>query len=162
MTIGPHVPHVIWCNDRCHLLPSLLKTCSPKIIRVIDLCTTLSTLVLCVSRESKSIRGLLLASSWRGISTSLASHSAGYWSPLQPSMALTLGVVTLWVRFISDAKLETWNQKWRDMSSMLTCLTISYSDDHDPCQLNRTFNLALVVQICKRWCYGPNGIRKIQ
>jgi len=108
---GLRVPNVIWYNDRCYPSPSLLRTCSSNIISMIDLYTILGLLVLRVSREFKSIRGLLSASSQRGFSTSWVSHSAGYPLPLQLSIASTSGVVTLWTRFVSDVKLESWNQK---------------------------------------------------
>jgi len=62
---------VILTNDngtpcpQCHL-SKLLRTCSSKIISMIDLCTILGTLVLRASRGSKSIWGLHSASSRKG------------------------------------------------------------------------------------------------
>ena len=50
--------------------PSLLRTYSSKIISMIELYTTVGILVLRVSRQSKSIRGLHSASSQGGFSTS--------------------------------------------------------------------------------------------
>jgi len=92
---GLDAPNVIWCNNRCHPLPSNLRICSSKIINMIDLCTTLGTLVLHVLRGSKLIQGFLSALSQRGFSIFWVSHLAGYPPPLQPSMASTPGVVTL-------------------------------------------------------------------
>ena len=63
MTMGLRVPNVIWCSNRCHPLPSLLRTYSSKIISMIDLCTILGTLVPSISRGSKSIWSLLSTSS---------------------------------------------------------------------------------------------------
>ena len=63
--MGLHAPNVIWCNNRCnnrcHPLPSLLRTCSLKIIITIDLYTILGTLVLHVLSGSKLIWGSALS-----------------------------------------------------------------------------------------------------
>ena len=47
----------------CHPLPLLLRICSSKIISMIELYTILGTLALYILKGSKSIWGLLLASS---------------------------------------------------------------------------------------------------
>jgi len=103
---GLHAPNVIWCSNRCHLSPSLPRTCSLKIISMIDLCTVLGILALHVQKESKSTRGMLWASSWRDFSTSSASLWAGCRPLPRLFMVSTLGVVIFWARFLSDVKLK--------------------------------------------------------
>ena len=57
--MGLHVPNVIWCNGRCHPSPSRLRTCSSKIITMINFYTTLGILVLRVERIQVDPRSAL-------------------------------------------------------------------------------------------------------
>jgi len=57
--MGLCVPNVIWYNGRCHPPPSLLRTCSSKIISMINLYTILGILVLCVERIQVNPRSAL-------------------------------------------------------------------------------------------------------
>jgi len=48
-TTGLHARNVIWCSNRCHLSPSLSRTCFSKIISMIELCT-IDTGSTCIER----------------------------------------------------------------------------------------------------------------
>ena len=124
-----HAPNAIWYNSKYHASPSLLKTCSSRVIDMTDPHVTQGTLDPHTSREYKSTRGLLLALSPRDFFIFSVSCWAGCQLQRRPYMASMPGVVTLWAGFISSAKLETWNQKWCVTSLTLTHLIISYSND---------------------------------
>ena len=89
-----------------HLVLILLRTCFSKIISMIDFCTILGIMALHALKGLKSIQ---VCSEHHPEETSLLSQhpTKQIVDHYCDHIASTLGVVILWVRFMSDAKLET-------------------------------------------------------
>ena len=59
MITGLSVPNAIWHHNRCHASLSLLRTCSLRIIRMIDPCITQDISAMLALKGFKSTQGLL-------------------------------------------------------------------------------------------------------
>jgi len=155
-----HAPNVIWGSNRWRLSPSLPRTCSSKIISIIDLCTILGILALHTLKGSKSTRGLLWA--YPEETSLLPRHPSEQAGDHYHDI---YGFNTRSSHSLGKIRLQC---KIENLKSKVTCNVIErrhilQSLSRWPWihanQLNRPLHIAPVLQV-RRWRYcNPNGVR---